>query len=169
MRIMLPILVTPTYLDVTLTVIGLFSFFVLFYFFYRYILQPALKVLADTNSPPPQQGEKRELTFKDTRQIRFRIGLFDSDWKLRMKGIVEDHLILNFKKDRSLEEYEIDLIPGGAVFYRPPHEQQLVRMKNRERIESRELIGHPAILRLVAALQGERQVVFISIILVMNE
>lgn len=119
--------------------------------------------MADTNSPPPRQGEKRELTFKDTRHIRYRIGLFDSDWKLRMKGIVEDHIILDFKKDRNLEEYDIDLIPGGVVFYRPPHEQQLVRIKSRERIQSQELIGHSAILRLVAALQGERQVHYVEL------
>lgn len=156
------LLITPLALDITLVVLGAIGVLVLLGFFYRFILYPAFKVMADTSSPPPALGESKELILKNGRHLRYRLGLVDSDWKLRMKGIVEDHLVFDFRKDRSLEEYEIELNPSGPVLYRPPHEQHLQRMKGKDRIESRELIGHPALFRLVAAIQGERPVHYIE-------
>jgi hypothetical protein len=156
------LLITPLALDITLAGLGLMGVLVLLGVFYRLILYPVLQVMADTASPPPAPGEKKELVLKNGRHLRYRIGLLDSDWKLRMKGIVEDHLVLDFKKDRNLEEYEIDLIPGGQILYRAPHERHLQLMKGKERIESRELIGHPALFRLVAAMQGERPVHYVE-------
>lgn len=156
------LLIMPLALDITLVVLGVAGVMVLLGFFYHFILYPALKVMADTSSPPPAPGERKELILKNGRHLRYRLGLVDSDWKLRMKGIVEDHLVFDFRKDRTLEEYEIEIIPGGPVLYRPPHEQRLQRMKGRDRMESRELIGHPALFRLVAAMQGERPVHYIE-------
>ena len=121
------LLITPLALDITLVVLGAVGVMVLLGFFYHFILYPAFKVMADTSSPPPALGESKELILKNGRHLRYRLGLVDSDWKLRMKGIVEDHLVFDFRKDRTLEEYEIELIPSGPVLYRPPHEQHLQR------------------------------------------
>jgi len=162
MTMQLVLLITPTYLDVLLLILGIVGGVLLLWFFYRFILLPVMQVMADTSSPPPSVGEKRELILKNGRLLKYRIGLADADWKLRMKGISDDHLIIDFKKDRNLEEYEISLSAGAAMFYRAPHEKHLQLLKSKISLESRELIGHPALLRLVAAMQNDRPVHYIE-------
>lgn len=158
----LTLLVMPLALDLFLLVLGISGIAILLGVFYRFILLPALQVMADTTSPPPSAGETKELLLRNGRHLRYSLGLVDSDWKLRLKGIVEEHLVFDFKKDRTLEEYEIMLIAGGPVLYRAPHERKMRRISGKERLESRDLIGHPALFRLIAAMQGERPVHYVE-------
>lgn len=156
------LLITPVGLDVVMAGAGLIGVLVLLYSAFRWILGPAMKVMASATAPPPAPGSTQEIILRNGRHQRFRIGLVDAEVKMRLKGIVEDHVVLDFKRDRRLEEYEILVIPSGTTFLRHPHSKSLDRMRGTETIESRELIGHPAMLRLVAAMQGERPIHYVE-------
>lgn len=156
------LLITPVGLDLVMAGAGLAGVLVLLYSVFRWILGPAMKVMASATAPPPAPGSIHEVILRNGRHQRFRIGLVDAEVKMRLKGIVEDHVVLDFKRDRRLEEYEILVIPSGTTFLRHPHSKSLERMRGTETIESRELIGHPAMLRLVAAMQGERPIHYVE-------
>lgn len=156
------LLITPTGLDLFMGTAGIIGVLLLTYTVYRVFFWPAFQVMASTTSPPPEVGSVHEIVLRNVRHLRFHIGLVDADLKLRMKGINEDHLVLDFKRDRKLEEYEILVIPAGTVFIRLPHIKTLERMKGRETIQSHEMIGHSATFRLVAVMQGERPIHYIE-------
>lgn len=156
------LLITPIGLDLAMAAAGLIGTLLILFSAYRWIFAPAMKIMASATAPPPAPGSLQEIILRNTRHLRYRIGLVDSEIKLRLKGIVEDHVVLDFKKDRRLEEYEILVIPSGTTFLRHPHSKSLDRMRGRETIESRELIGHPAMIRLVAAMQGERPIHYVE-------
>lgn len=127
------------------------------------IVRPALLIQRDRESPPPEEGSIREIILDAaTRNLRLSIGQLDSDLKTRMNGIVEDHLVIRFAKDRDLEEYEIELSNKGPVQLRVPHSKKLESMSGREIIESRELIGDTAVLRLVAGAREGRALQYVD-------
>lgn len=127
------------------------------------IVRPALLIQRDRESPPPEEGSVREIVLDASlRSLRLSIGQLDSDLKTRMNGIVEDHLVLRFAKDRDLEEYTIELSNRGPVQLRLPHSKKLENMSGSEVIESRELIGDTAAIRLVAGAREGRALQYVE-------
>ncbi|MDH5656139.1 MAG: hypothetical protein OEZ34_09540, partial [Spirochaetia bacterium] len=82
--------------------------------------------------------------------------------KTRMTGIKEDHLMLQIRKEPSMEEYSITAKPGGAVFFRPPHSKKMEQLKNPTSFESRELIGNSALFRLAAVVKNGRALQYLE-------
>lgn len=127
------------------------------------IIRPAILIQRDRESPPPEVGSVREIVFDAAmRTMKLSIGQLDSDLKTRMNGIVEDHLVLRITKDRDLEEYNVELVNKGPVHLRVPHSRKLEPMTGRETIESRELIGDTAAIRLVAGAREGRALQYVE-------
>lgn len=133
---------------------------------YRLFIRPALRVKAERDSPPPEEGWRKEILIDEAdRQRRFSIGQLDSDIKLRLAGIKEDQLILQFRKDRGLEEYEITVSPGPNVFYRAPHARKIEPIRSSEVFQSRELIGNNAMFRVAASVKDNRPLQYVEFLL----
>lgn len=154
---MMPLLIIPSSLNYIFLFIGLGSFAALSLILHKLIVGPARKASADRQAPPPEEGTVKEIIVDDlVRNRKISIGLQDSDITTRMNGIKEDHLSIRIHKERDMEEYDITLVPGGPVFYRPPHAKKFDPLKVPESFASRELIGHPALLRVVAGIKDNR-------------
>ncbi|MCB1321190.1 MAG: hypothetical protein KDK34_13105, partial [Leptospiraceae bacterium] len=102
------LLIVPAILNIIVIVLTVLAVAVLVLIVHRLIVRPAMNVKADRDAPPPQVGDIREILIDEQERIRrLSIGQLDSDVKTRMAGVKEDQLILIFRKDRGLEEYEI--------------------------------------------------------------
>lgn len=143
-------------------VLGVLAFAVIGITVYILILQPAREALADTLSPPPREGTEEEILLSTGRIRSLGIGQVDSDFKTRMQGIKEDHLVVKLRRDPDVESYTITLSPGGPVYYRAPHHKTFELMTKPESFESSELIGHPAVFRLAALVRDHRPVQFVE-------
>ena len=151
------LLIIPAPVHIIVTLLGIVSFTGILYIFYRSILVPVYRIKNDIESPPPKEGFEYAILIEDSNRFkRIGIGQIDSFIKTRLSGIKEDHLVLQIKKERSMEEYAITLVPNGSVFYRPPHSKKIEQLKHSEIVESRELIGNPALFRLAALVKNGR-------------
>ncbi len=156
-------IITPPALTLAMALIGVGALIGISWIFYMLFVGPARKLKAEQDAPPPQEGYTYEILISDeNRQRTVRVGLLDADIKLRLNGIRDDHLQIRFVKERGLQEYQIDLIPGPNVYYRPPHARKIEAMKAAESIESRELIGHPASFRLAASVKNNRALQYVE-------
>jgi hypothetical protein len=157
------LLIIPGAIEYLIFAIGIVSLFALIFLLNRLIFQPAAIALADRESPPPQEGYTLDVVLDDSIRARIiSIGQIDSTIRTRMAGIREDHLILNFRKEPGMEEYLITVVPGGDVFFLPPHGKKFDHLKNRESFESRELIGNMAKFRLAAIIREERAIQYLE-------
>ncbi len=160
---MMFLLIIPATLNYFFAIVGIAAFIGLFILLYKLIFGPVLKAGMERQSPPPEENAVMEILIDDiVRSRRISIGQLDSDIKIRMNGIKEDHLILKIRKERDIEEYEITVVPGGSVFYRPPHAKKIDAIKGPETIASRELIGYPAIIRIVAGMKDNRLLQYVE-------
>lgn len=151
------LLVVPLTLDILIGIFGFLSLGVFVSILYYLIIGPTLKALRERQSQPPEVGYSMDVVLDHNVRSRIvRIGLTDGDIKLRLQGIKEDHMTLKFHREAGMEEYDITLQPGGHVFFRPPHARKLERVGSAEKMESSELIGHPATFRLAAVVQHDR-------------
>ncbi|MBE7437940.1 MAG: hypothetical protein HS115_05725 [Spirochaetales bacterium] len=156
------LLVIPFSLSLLMALAGFLALGLLGVTLYILILKPAREALADTLSPPPREGSEEEITITTGRIRTMGIGQIDSDFKTRMHGIKEDHLVIKLRRDPEVESYTISLSPGGPVFYRAPHQKTFELMSGAESFESSELIGHPAVLRLAALVRDHRPIQFVE-------
>lgn len=157
------LLIIPGSLWTMVSIAGVLAFLGLVLIVFFLIVRPAMLIQRDRESPPPEEGSVREIVFDASmRSMRLSIGQLDSDLKTRMNGIAEDHLLLRFTKDRDLEEYNIELVNKGPVQVRVPHSKKLEAMSGREIIESRELIGDTAAIRLVAGAREGRALQYLD-------
>ncbi len=156
------LIVTQT-LHVVMIIVGIVAAAVFAFLFYRLFIHPALQLKADQESPPPEAGYTLDIILEDPTRFRtIAVGCLDGDIKLRLNGIKEDQLVLKFKKERDLEEYEITVVPGANIFYRAPHAQKIEPLKSSEIFESRELIGHPALFRVAAHVKNNRPLQYVE-------
>lgn len=147
------LLVIPFFLKVAMPIFGLTALGGLLLILYHLVLEPVLGIVGNDRTPPPEAGVVFELIVYDQERVRtISVGQLDSDVLTRMEGIREDHLILKFKKDMDQEEYDVTVIPNGAIYYQAPHTKNLELMDGPEEFASNELIGYPAVFRLVAAM-----------------
>ncbi len=157
------LLVVPAGLNVLAAALGVIGIAAVGFVLYQLIFGPALKAQADRDAPPPEQGAVWEIIVDEkARQRVVSIGQIDSEVQTRMAGIKDDHIVLRFRKERDLEEYEIHLTPGGQVFYVAPHTKRAEVMKGPESFASRELIGYPAVMRLAAAVRDARPIQYLE-------
>ncbi|MCB1307525.1 MAG: hypothetical protein KDK30_05065 [Leptospiraceae bacterium] len=157
------LLIVPAILNIIVIVLTVLAVAVLVLIVHRLIVRPAMNVKADRDAPPPQVGDIREILIDEQERIRrLSIGQLDSDVKTRMAGVKEDQLILIFRKDRGLEEYEITVEPGSNIFYRPPHAKKIEPLKSNEKILSRELIGYNALFRVAASVKNNRPLQYLE-------
>ncbi len=159
---MAPLLIIPGALQLFFAILGVIALLLLVFLVHRLILRPALSAHANSDSPPPSEGFDFEIVLDQERTRSVSVGQLDSDIKTRMQGIKEDHLVLHFEKERGLEDYRITIVPGGAVFWRPPHSKKTEVLKASETIDSRELIGHPIALRVAAAVRDNRAIQYLE-------
>lgn len=156
-------LIVPEILDWIFIVLGILSTLIFILIVYRVFVRPALLVKAEQDAPPPEEGFKYEILIDDLERTQIiTIGQQDGLINTRLNGIKEDHLILKFVKDRGLEEYEITIQPGGPLQYRRPHARKLDLIKTSDVFASRELIGHPALFRVVANLKDHRALQYVE-------
>jgi hypothetical protein len=151
------LLIVPLPVHIFVGFLGFISISGIAYVFYRSILQPVFRIKADIESPPLKVGFTHVILIDDTnRTKRIGIGQMSSEIKTRLTGIKEDHLVLQIKKERTMEEYAIEVIPNGPVYCKSPHSQKMEQLKGNDIVESRELIGHPALFRLAALVKSGR-------------
>ena len=156
-------LIIPGGLQAIFFILGVISFSGLVLLVHILLIKPALDARADIDSPPPEVGFSMEIVIDAHERSRIvSVGQLDSDIKLRLNGIKEDHLVLKFLKERDLEDYHITTAPGGALFYRPPHAKKMEMMKSSETFESRELIGYPATFRVAASVKDNRPIQYVE-------
>jgi len=157
------LLIIPSYLNALVTAAGFLSAVVLCVTLYLMILRPAMAIRADRESPPPEEGSVHEIIVDPSlRTIRLSIGQIDSDYKTRMNGIREDHMVMKFQKDRDLEDYEITLQANGSAQLRIPHSKTMERIQGSEKIQSSELIGDTAVFRLAASAREGRVLQYVE-------
>lgn len=156
-------LIVPEFLDWLILILGLISFIIFILIVYRMFVRPALMVKAEQDAPPPVEGYKFELLIEDIERVQLiTIGQLDGKINTRLNGIKEDHLQLKIVKDRGLEEYEFTVQSGGPLQYRRPHARKLDLLKGSETFASRELIGHPALFRVVASMKDNRALQYVE-------
>jgi hypothetical protein len=115
-------------------------------------------------SPPPHQGQVFEFLVSETeRNSFFTIGKTTGNIVTRCSAIQEDHLIFQFKKDPTHEEYDIVIKKNGAVLFKPPRMPTYSAMESSEKLESHEVIGKTADFRISNVITKERMVNFIEI------
>ncbi|MBI40531.1 MAG: hypothetical protein CMF59_13100 [Leptospiraceae bacterium] len=160
---MLPGIVIPLAVDILLWILAIASSLFLLFAFFRYILAPVMHTLQDRNAPPPKEGYIQDIIIdQKERRKSVIVGQLDGTIATRLVGIKEDHLRLDFLKERDLEEYQITVESGGPVFFRPPHARHLEMMRGKEVFESRELIGHPASFRIAAMVRDGRPIQYVE-------
>ncbi len=163
MTFILPLLIVSGFLNYVFGILGIISFAILVYIIYLIILIPTFRALAEKESQPPREGDVFEIIMDDeTRSRLFSIGLLDADVRTQIQGIKEDHLVLKFHKEKDMEEYEVIVVPNGDVYYRRPHAAKLEHLKEPDRFESSELIGHPTTFRLAAVVQHGRALQYLE-------
>ncbi len=155
-------LIVPWSLNAFFFAVGFLSLAGLLFIVYRLIVGPILQAQADLLSPPLTEGSVHSIVLEIDRFKSVSVGQLDSDIKTRMNGIKEDHLVLHFRRDLDLETYTITISPGGPVLFQRPHLKKYETMSGSEKIESSELIGHPALFRLVASMRSGRPVHFLE-------
>lgn len=83
-----------------------------------------------------------------TRNHTFTVGKLAGNLATKCVAISEDHLVFQFKKDRDMEEYEIQISRNGPVLYKHPRMNLLSKMEAKEKLESYEIIGKKANFRI---------------------
>jgi len=157
------LLIVPLPVHIGMILLGAVSFFLLFFIFYRYVVLPASRKKNDIESPPPKEGFVYDILMDDSNRIKnVGVGQLDSLIKTRLTGIKEDHILLKFRKEQLMEEYSITIKPGGYLFFRPPHSKKMEQIKSPVTIESRELIGNPALLRAAVVVKSGRALQYIE-------
>ena len=149
-------LVVSSFLDTIVFTLGFVCILALLFIFFYLFVRPALreKALRDF---PPNIGFQHVIVIPIHETLeRVTIGKLHATINLRIKGFHEKHLALKIRKEVSMEEYDIILEPSGKNFVKMPHMREFERLKSRESFTSGELIGHPAIFRLVASMVGEK-------------
>lgn len=151
------LLIVPSLLDALMLLVGTVSFLIFFLLIYRLVIGPVLLSASDLRSPPPREGFTFEILMDDSnRRKKITIGQSDSLINTRMSGIKEDHLSLEFIKEKGMEEYLINVSFHGPLQFLRPHAKKLDTVKEIESFESRELIGYPAVFRLGALVKNNR-------------
>jgi hypothetical protein len=160
---MIPLLVIPRTLDFIFGSLGVLSVLIFSFLLYRIIVEPTLRALKERMSQPPEEGFEFEVVLENDQRSRIvSIGQLDADINTQLQGIKEDHLILKFHRVPDTEEYDLTIVPGGNVFYRRPHASKIEQIREQEKFESHELIGHPATVRIAAIVQHGRPLQYLE-------
>lgn len=151
-------LVLSLWIVLALSIAGLF-FVLIHQFLLPYIYLKSLEL-----PDPVSVGDQFDLVVEESsRQAKFTIGKKIGDIKTLCKAIMDDHLVLEFKKNRDNEEYEISIKRNGACLFKPPRMDVFSKMESKEKLESYEIIGHSAEFRISDRFIKERMVNFIEI------
>lgn len=160
---MIPLLVIPRSLDFLFSSLGIISFIIFIFLIYIILIEPTLRAMKERMSQPPEEGFQYEVVLDHDKRSRIiSIGQLDADINTQLQGIREDHLLLKFHRVPDTEEYDITIVPGGNVFYRRPHASKIEQIRDQEKFESHELIGHPAIFRVAAIVQHGRPLQYLE-------
>jgi len=158
-------MIIPFYIEF---ILYLFLFVLLFFLgfgFYIYIYIPSYKLYMDLQSPPPEEGSIKEILLGQNEKRKvITIGALTSDISLRLKGIEEPHVEITVQKEKGLEEYIVTIRPfaKNKVLWKAPHVKDMNYLNEPDSFESRELIGHPAYLRVVALMQKNRPLHYVE-------
>ncbi len=158
-------MIVPIYIEISMFVFFIIIFILSLYGFYIYIYEPSYKIYMDLQSPPPREGEVKEiLIVPKQRKKKITIGSLTSDIALRLKGIEDRHLEITIQKDKDLEEYKITINPlaKDKVLWKAPHTKNVVVLNEPDTFEGRELIGHPAYIRIVGLMQRNRPIHYVE-------
>lgn len=157
------LIILPGYVTIAMTVFAVVAVIGILWILFREVIHPVYRTVEERNSPPPVEGYKLE-TVIDTkmRKKQVSIGQLDSTVKTRLQGIKEDHLVINFERDKDLEEYNITIHPHGNVMYKHPRAKKFDIIKSEESFESRDLIGHIAKFRIIASFKGGRAIQYLD-------
>ncbi len=157
------LIIVPTGLQVGVAILGVVAFIVFLILLYFSIVQPVRAVLLQQQAQPPDVGFTYEIVMGvDARTRNVSIGLLDSDIKTQLHGISENHVILRLRKEPDMEEYTVYVVPRHHLYYRGPHATKLELLRETTEFESHELIGHPALLRVVGAMQHNRPLQYLD-------
>ncbi|MCB1141219.1 MAG: hypothetical protein H7A24_01480 [Leptospiraceae bacterium] len=131
---------------------------------YKEIVYPYILISTKEVEPPPEVGKVYEFIVSESeRNSFFSVGKTTGNIVTRCSAIQEDHLIFQFKKDPSQEEYDIQIKKNGAVLFKPPRMPTYSTMDSTEKLESHEVIGKTADFRISNVILKERMVNFIEI------
>ncbi|MCS7206186.1 MAG: hypothetical protein NZ853_10860 [Leptospiraceae bacterium] len=158
-------MIIPFYIELVFYSILFVALVIVGYGFYVFIYSPSRKLYLDLQSPPPLVGDVKEIVIdNNTRRKSVFIGLLQSDISLRLKGIEEPHLEIHFQKEKGLEEYLLTFKPHAKnkVFWKAPHTTNYSFLNEAVTVESREFIGHPAYIRIIAFIQNNRPIHYVE-------
>ena len=157
------LLVVPFYLDLFFLLLGVVAGLSFLYLFYLLIIKPSVLARIAMYSAPLEEGFVEEiLVDKLERTLTVSIGQMDSNINTRMLGIVEDHLQIKFNKERDIEDYIITLSAKKPVFFKRPHTSGFEKIKGSETMDSRELIGYPALFRVAATVRENSPIQYLE-------
>lgn len=159
-------MIVSIFVDIFLFFILFIVLIILFYGFFKYIFLPSKKFYLDLQSPPLKVGSITEIVLDQNQKKRtITIGSLTSEISLRLKGIEDPHIEIQILKEKGLEEYELSIKPFAKkkTLWKAPHTQNFVLLEDTDVIQSREFIGHPGYLRLIALMQGTRPLHYVEI------
>ncbi len=158
----MPLLVFSAFLDYLAILLAILSTIGFVYFFYYLLILPGLKIRA-IKEAPPQEGTQRVILLQDHNNVFSLVfGQLYGNFNFRLQGIRERHLVITLTKDPGVELYDISFDPNGIVFLQVPHTRFLERIRSTEVFSSAELIGHPAIFRIVDQLVEDKALHYIE-------
>lgn len=158
-------MIIPFYIDILLFSFLIIIMIFLAYGFYLYVYIPSYKIYMDLQSPPPQEGTQMEIVLQPNQKRKvITIGSITTTIPLRLKGIEDLHAELIIEKEKGIEEYKIIIKPmaKNKVLWKAPHVKNMILLNDVDTIQSSELIGHPAYLRIVALMQNNRPIHYVE-------
>ena len=159
----MPLLVFSAFLDYLFILIAILSGSSFAFLFYKLFILPSV-LLRRLDTLPLQIGYEKSIVFQGRESVlKLSVGQLLGDFNLRLKGIREDHLVLKFRREIDIEEYEISCTAGGYVFFRQPHAEYFVRMLSSETFLSSEFIGHTACFRIVAKQLKSQPICYVDL------
>ena len=147
----MPLLVVSAFLDYLMLCIGFLSAGSFAFLSFKLFVKPVLEHQS-LSTQPPEPGHTITVLFNLEARERlrtFNIGQLYGDLCLRLKGVKEEHLAIEWQRDAKLEEYELKFRSNGFTLWQMPHSKGFDRLK-KEEIASSTLIGSEALFRLIA-------------------
>jgi len=127
------------------------------FFVYHQFLIPYMELKSNEVETPPDPGSVYEFIVNELdRSAVFTIGKNIGNITTKCSAIQDDHLVFQFKKHPTNEEYDIIIKKNGSVLIKPPRMSLYSVLQGSEKLESHEIIGKTAEFRIGGKIVKER-------------
>ena len=156
-------LVTSSWLDFLVALIGFISLISMGLLSFILWIRPVKKKLSLKISPPKIGFQKKFIFGKKDRFFQVKIGLFDTDIVLPLKGLKDKHLVIDFRRNSHTKGYDLTFHANGNSFLQPPRMKNKKKIKKTETFNSIELINRAALIILAVSVFQDAPIQFVEL------